>query len=80
MAAAADPASKLTPAQRKRLLEARPYVEVAPKVVRVATDAPVPDADHTLPTEPADPEWLEALADRWGLGGSLQRLLATLHG
>ncbi|ARF54503.1 5'-3' exonuclease [Streptomyces gilvosporeus] len=80
MAAAENPASKLTPAQRKRLLEARPYIEVAPKVVRVATDAPIPDTDHALPTEPADPEWLESLADRWGLGGSLQRLLATLHG
>lgn len=78
MAAADDPASKLTPAQRKRLTEARPYVEVAPKVVRVATDVPVPDADHALPAGPADPERLEALAGRWGLGGSLQRLLATL--
>ncbi|MFG2136793.1 5'-3' exonuclease H3TH domain-containing protein [Streptomyces sp. NPDC048650] len=79
MAAADDPASKLTPTQRKRLTEARPYVEVAPTVVRVATDAPVPDIDHTLPAEPADPERLTALADRWGLGGSLQRLVTTLH-
>ncbi|WP_206505204.1 5'-3' exonuclease [Streptomyces chrestomyceticus] len=79
MAAADDPASKLTPSQRKRLTEARPYVEVAPKVVRVAADVPVPDFDAALPGEPADPERLEALAGQWGLGGSLQRLLATLH-
>ncbi|MEV0369751.1 5'-3' exonuclease [Streptomyces sp. NPDC050636] len=79
MAAAADPASKLTPTQRKRLTEARPYIEVAPKVVRVATDVPVPDVDPALPTEPAHPEQLEALAVQWGLGGSLQRLLTTLQ-
>ncbi|MFH8411149.1 5'-3' exonuclease H3TH domain-containing protein [Streptomyces sp. NPDC018019] len=79
MAAVDDPASKLTPSQRKRLTEARPYVAVAPKVVRVATDVPVPEFDAALPDEPADPERLEALAERWGLGGSLQRLLATLH-
>ncbi|MFJ9410024.1 5'-3' exonuclease H3TH domain-containing protein [Streptomyces sp. NPDC101393] len=78
MAAADDPASKLTPSQRKRLTEARPYLAVAPTVVQVATDAPFPDVDHALPTEPADPERLDALAARWGLGGSLHRLLVTL--
>ncbi|WP_030669527.1 5'-3' exonuclease [Streptomyces rimosus] len=79
MAAVDDPASRLTPSQRKRLAESRPYVEVAPKVVRVAADVPVPDFDAALPGEPADPERLEALAEQWGLGGSLQRLLATLR-
>lgn len=78
MAAAEDPASKVTPVQRKRLLEARPYVAVAPKVIKVAADVPVPDVDLTLPTEPADPERLEALAAQWGLGGALHRLLLTL--
>jgi 5'-3' exonuclease len=78
MAAAADPASKLTPAQRKRLLEARDYVAVAPKVVRVAGDVPLPEFDPALPGEPKDPEVLEALAEQWGLGGSLQRLLTVL--
>jgi 5'-3' exonuclease len=78
MAAAGDPASQLTPAQRKRLDEARPYVAVAPKVVRVAVDVPVPDFDPRLPHEPLDPETLLALAEQWGLGGSLQRLLGVL--
>jgi 5'-3' exonuclease len=78
MAAAGDPASKLTPSQRKRLDEARAYVAVAPKVVRVAGDVPLPSYDPELPREPHDPEVLEALAERWGLGGSLQRLLTTL--
>lgn len=79
MAAVDDPAAKLTPSQRKRLHEARAYVAVAPTVVRVAGDVPLPEFDPTLPSEPRDPAGLEALADRWGLGGALQRLLSTLR-
>ncbi|MER7110421.1 5'-3' exonuclease [Streptomyces sp. NPDC000229] len=78
MAAVDDPASKLTPAQRKRLDEAREYVAVAPKVVRVAGDVPLPEFEPALPVEPRDPAGLESLAARWGLGGSLDRLLTTL--
>ncbi|MFJ8793813.1 5'-3' exonuclease H3TH domain-containing protein [Streptomyces sp. NPDC102462] len=80
MAAVDDPKTGLTPSQRKRLDEARAYVAVAPKVVRVADDVPLPDVDTALPRAPRDPAGLEALTARWGLGGSLQRLLATLAG
>ncbi len=79
MAAVDDPASKLTPSQRKRLDEARPYIAVAPKVVRVAADVPLPEFDPALPREPRDPGALEELTARWGLGGSAQRLLSTLR-
>ncbi|MER6134713.1 5'-3' exonuclease [Streptomyces sp. BV286] len=78
MAAVDDPKSKLTPSQRKRLDESRPYVSVAPKVVRVAGDVPLPDVRTALPRAPRDPAAVEALAARWGLGGSLARLLSTL--
>ncbi|CAM5743890.1 5'-3' exonuclease OS=Streptomyces alboniger OX=132473 GN=CP975_06275 PE=4 SV=1 [Streptomyces alboniger] len=78
MAAVDDPKAKLTPSQRRRLDEARPYVAVAPKVVRVADDVPLPEVDTVLPRTPRDPVALEELAAHWGLGGSLQRLLATL--
>ncbi|MGX1674762.1 5'-3' exonuclease [Streptomyces sp. NPDC055400] len=79
MAAVDDPKSKLTPAQRKRLDESRPYIAVAPTVVRVAADVPLPDVDTALPRQARDPEALDKLAERWGLGGSLQRLLTTLE-
>ncbi|MBV7673900.1 5'-3' exonuclease [Streptomyces halstedii] len=79
MAAVDDPAARLTPSQRRRLDEARAYVAVAPKVVRVAGDVPLPAFDPALPREPRDPAALETLATRWGLGGSLQRLLVTLQ-
>ncbi|MCX4750210.1 flap endonuclease [Kitasatospora sp. NBC_01287] len=77
-AAAADPLSKLTPARRKNILEGAAYLDVAPTVVRVATDIALPDFDPALPREPLDPMTLEDLAERWGLGTSLTRLLDTL--
>ncbi|WP_329009838.1 5'-3' exonuclease [Streptomyces sp. NBC_01601] len=79
VAAVDDPKAKLTPTQRKRLTEAAPYLAVAPKVVRVAGDVPLPEVDTALPHAPRDPAALDALAARWGLGSSLQRLLTTLE-
>nr|WP_229881473.1 5'-3' exonuclease [Streptomyces viridiviolaceus] len=78
MAAVDDPGAKLTPSQRKRLTEARPYLAVAPKVVRVADDVPLPEVGTALPRTPRDPAALAELTARWGLGGSLERLLTTL--
>ncbi|RBM23907.1 flap endonuclease [Streptomyces sp. PT12] len=69
----------LTPAQRRRLTEAKPYLAVAPRVIRVADDVPLADHDAALPGAPRDPRALDALAARWGLGGSLTRLLAALR-
>ncbi|MFD7437035.1 5'-3' exonuclease H3TH domain-containing protein [Streptomyces sp. NPDC059861] len=79
LAAVDDPRAKLTPTQRKRLDESRPYLAVAPTVVRVACDVPLPDVDTTVPRAPRDPAALEALSGRWGLGGALQRLRTTLE-
>ncbi|MFF1488137.1 5'-3' exonuclease H3TH domain-containing protein [Streptomyces sp. NPDC058319] len=79
MAAVDDPRAKLTPAQRRRLEEARPYLAVAPKVVRVARDVPLPDVDMAVPRTPRDAAALAELSGRWGLGGSLQRLVSTLE-
>ncbi|MDT0379195.1 5'-3' exonuclease [Streptomyces sp. DSM 42041] len=78
-AAAADPKSKITPAQRRRLQEAAPYLAVAPKVVRVADDVPLPGFDATLPDEPHDATALLALDERWGLRSSLNRVLYALQ-
>ncbi|MGW0751600.1 5'-3' exonuclease [Streptomyces sp. NPDC002587] len=79
IAAVDDPKSKLTPGQRKRLDESRPYLAVAPKVVQVAADVPLPRFDPALPAGPAQPELVDALAHRWGLGGAVSRLSAALR-
>jgi 5'-3' exonuclease len=77
-AAAVNPMSALTPARRRNIVAAAGYLDVAPKVVEVATDVTLPDAHLALPTAPRDPAALTALDERWGLGGSLQRLLTVL--
>ncbi|MET8623403.1 5'-3' exonuclease H3TH domain-containing protein [Kitasatospora sp. NPDC004669] len=77
-AAALDVGSKLTPARRRNIVEGSGYLDVAPTVVRVAPDAPLPDFDPALPHEPLDPMTLEHLSARWGLGTSLDRVLEAL--
>ena len=64
---------------RAKLAAARDYLAAAPAVVRVRMDVPVPaDLDDTLPAEPADPAALVELGQRWGLDGSLNRVLDAL--
>ena len=63
---------------RPKLAAARDYLAVAIPVVRVATDAPVPDVLGRLPVSGADPDRLTALDARWGLGSSLRRAANVL--
>jgi 5'-3' exonuclease len=63
---------------RAKLVAAREYLQAAGPVVRVATAAPVPEVDGTLPVRPPDPAGLAALDERWDLGSSLGRMLSAL--
>ena len=63
---------------RAKVAAARDYLAVAPAVVRVATDAPVPPVNGSLPVSPADPGALAELDARWDLGTSLRRAVAAL--
>lgn len=65
---------------RAKLAAARDYLRVAPTVVRVAADVPLPAIDISVPRKPRDPERLVALADRYGLDNPLNRLLSALAG
>jgi len=47
---------------------------VAPVVVQVARDAPLPEFDPAVPAAPADPEALAALTEQWGLQSSVGRV------
>jgi len=80
LAAVDDPVSGLAPGPRRRLAAARAYLEVAPQVVEVARDVPLPALDARLPAEPRDPEALVDLTDRWNLDSPLNRVLAALAG
>jgi 5'-3' exonuclease len=76
-AAALDAGSDLSPGQRRKLLEASDYLDVAPEVVLVARDAPVPDQDDDVPVTPPDHEALIAFAEHWGLSSSVARVITA---
>lgn len=77
IAAAEDPASEGTLINKvRRDLD---YVKRAQQVVRIPTDLHIPDVDLARPREKPDAEFYD-LADEWGLGGALRRLVAALTG
>jgi len=82
LAAVDDPTSDLAPTLRRKLAGARDYLAVAPLVVAVRTDVPLPEIAGQLPSEPHDPEALIELGERWNLDSSLNRVLnamTTVH-
>ena len=77
-AAVASGDRRIPPGQRRKLVAAADYLDVAPAVVNVLRDADLPAHDATLPRTPADVDALADLADRWGIRTSINRLLAAL--
>lgn len=77
--AVADGDPSLKGARRANLEAAAAYLEVAPKVVRVVPDAPVPDVDPRLPTEVADPTLLSKVASEYGVTNPINRVLSALR-
>jgi 5'-3' exonuclease len=67
------------PGTRKKLEAARSYLDIAPLVVRTATDVPLPDdIDGTLPATSSAPELLAEIGAALGLGSSLSRFRAAV--
>lgn len=61
-----------------KVLAALDYVGPAKRVALVARDVPLGEYDATLPTLPRDPDALDALVERWGIGSSVDRVVAAL--
>jgi len=78
LAALDDPKAGFAAGLRAKLAGARDYLAVAPKVVEVARDIPIPDFDTSLPTAPVDADRLLALAEKWNLAGPCKRLVDAL--
>ncbi|MFC0527781.1 5'-3' exonuclease [Phytohabitans kaempferiae] len=78
LAALDDPKAGFAAGLRGKLAASRDYLAVAPKVVRVARDIPIPEFDTRLPTAPVDGDRLLALAEKWNLAGSCKRLVDAL--
>jgi len=82
VAAVDDPTdTRLASSARQKLAKAADYLSVVEPVVRVVQDARVDlSRSDVLPDAPADPDALVALAERWGLSSSLERLVKALAG
>ncbi len=69
--------SGISPRLIAALREHRDYLIRAEQVVRAA-DVPLPEVQPAIPDGPADPDALDALAERWGVGSAIGRLQTAL--
>ena len=78
MAAAKKDDERLTPNLRKKLLESADYAKIAPKLVFCALDVPLPKMDLSLPKRPDNLDDIYQYQKDYGLGASVDRLIAAL--
>jgi 5'-3' exonuclease len=78
LAAAHEAHPSLPPALAKKIIAGSDYLSIAPKLARVARDAPLPKVDLAMPKAPADLSKLYQMKDQYGLGASIDRLIAAL--
>ena len=78
LAAAHEAHDSLPPALAKKIIAGADYLSIAPKLVRVARDAPLPKVNLSVPKAPADLSKLYQIKDQYGLGASIDRLIAAL--
>ena len=77
-AAAEDPDADMGPGPRGKIKAAADYLAVAPQVVAVARDIDLGSPDLVLPAAPRDDAALDALAERYSLTSSVERLRTAL--
>jgi len=77
-AAAADDSVTMAAGVRRKLLEAADYLDLAPNVVSLVRDVPIPPHDARIVPAPTDVARFEQLVTRWGLGGSAVRAAEAL--
>ena len=79
ISAAKNESELLTPNLRKKVLESLDYAKIAPKLVHCAIDAPMPNFDKNLPKTPFDINAVRKLQEEYGLGASVDRMIAALE-
>ena len=78
MKAAEKSDERLTPNLRKKLLESAEYAKIAPKLVNCALDVPLPKIDLKIPKRPVNLDEIYQYQKDYGLGASVDRLVAAL--
>ncbi len=79
MLAAKNNDERLTPNARKKLLESADYAGIAPKLVHCALDVPLPKLNIDLPKRPNNLDEIYQYQRDYGLGASVDRLIAALQ-
>ena len=79
LAAAYAEDEKLTPALRKKLIEGADYVAIAPKLVHCVLDVPIPSMSIAMPSRPTDMSQIWNYKEQYGLGSSIDRMIAALN-
>ena len=77
--AAKNDDDRLTPLLRKRLIEGSEYIKIAPTLVHCALDVPLPQMNISIPKAPSDLSEIYQMKESYGLGASVDRLIAALQ-
>jgi len=79
MKAAKNNDERLTPNLRKKLMDSEEYALIAPKLVHCALDVPLPKLKIDLPRRPDNLDEIYQYQKDYGLGASVDRLIAALN-
>ena len=69
----------LTPALAKKIIEGAEYLKIAPTLVHCARDVALPTLDISMPKKPDDLSEIYRIKEEYGLGASVDRLIAALN-
>lgn len=69
----------LTPALAKKIIEGADYLKIAPTLVHCARDVALPNLDISIPKKPEDLSEIYRIKEEYGLGASVDRLIAALN-
>lgn len=70
--------ASLPPALAKKIIAGAQYLKIAPKVVTCAIDVAIPQMDIAMPKAPQDLSEIYKYKEKYGLGASVDRLIAVL--
>lgn len=63
----------------KKIIEGADYLKIAPTLVNCARDVAIPKMEIAMPQKPNDLSEIYAIKDEYGLGASVDRLIAALQ-
>ncbi|MSV46406.1 MAG: flap endonuclease [Actinobacteria bacterium] len=69
----------LTPNLIKKILDGQDYLAIAPTLVQCARNVSLPQLDLALPKKPEDLSEIYSLQKQYGLGASIDRMIAALR-